>query len=661
MYKAKRVESTVQVKEPVNHIVIFDRSGSMWGTLSSLIDDLQERVEEMNLGDTVSAAWFSSEGGQFEWLVKAHVITDKSVKFLTTLLDKYRQTVAMTCFSEVIESIEAVLDVVEGYNKTNNLVFLTDGHPVVRDTAKEEQKTLKALERMAKRFSNALFIGYGSYYNKPFMAKMAEAVGGTLVSANARYDITHNLRDFFGQAEPLLAIGLETGQAFYITSGGVYNAKVENNTVYVPASTQYVYYEADNGDDEDEALYAAAYLKMTAAKADEALEILGKLGDVALIDMVNTAFTNEEYGKAEQAILKATLDPMYRFIKGRNTNYLPDPNAFCLLDLLDILASNDGVYFLPRHPDFQYKRTGVRTTKREGYPDFIEDAEQRVPFNTLVWHGSRANVSIQARIKGYVDLGAEAQLYGLPSHFRCEQVRNYTLIKDGVVNVEKLVVEIPESVQPLISMNGEYLSNNIFVLDLTSIPVINKKIADNLIGTVQEYLDLAEEELALEAGQKVYKYFRDLLNPNKVDVGSEYNEQQQIFLREKGIVKGIYSPPTDAEGFEDVYLALEVVLQKKGYSSFPSVEKVKEAVISGGKLNGPGTLMADFVKDAVSMGLPALESRLAAVKKDLYGIRKPMQQARFAIIVGHKWFSDIGREAQVGEWVIKLKTTEVKF
>lgn len=656
MYNKIKVQGET-TKGNVNWLVIFDRSGSMWGNLSALVDDLQEMVRtKMNAGDTLSAAWFSSENGQYDWFLKAHVIGDKSVAFVNNLLEDYRDTVAMTCFSEVLESAKAVAEMVKGYNATTNLVFLTDGHPVVSNTAKEEAATLTALE--ALNVDSALFIGYGSYYNKNFMTKMALATNGTLVHASSRKDVSPMLADFMGIANPMVAVDLVTGDAFYITSAGVYSAKLEADKVYVPATVKEVYYEGD-GEDED-GLYAAAYLKMTRGAADEALQLLGKVGDIRLVDIVNTAFTNEEYGNAEKAILEATLDGSKRYLKGRNTNYLPDPNAFCVLNLLNILSESDGVYFLPRHPEFQYQRTGVKRIQREGYPPFVETSG-RTPFNTLVWHGSRANVSIQARIGGYVELGPEAGMYGLSSHYPCERINTYTIIKDGVLNVDTLVVEMPDSVAAEISMNAVYLGENVWVLDLKSIPVLNQKIAKNSIGTIGEYLDLAAEELELEAAQKVYGYFRDLLNPNRLDADSELNEQQQLFLKEKGIVRGVFSPPTDAQGFEDVYLAKEIVVQRKGFSSFPSVEKVKEAIIGNSKLNPAGQFMQPYVQSAMALSGEQVEARLKSVKSDLRRLRKPMYLTRFAIVVGKVWFTDIGREAQVGDWSIKLKETEVKF
>lgn len=653
MFKKQTVEVAKQGN--VNHAIIIDRSGSMYGSLNQVIDDVQAMLPKLRNGDTLSVAWFSTEGGEYEWFIRNHIISPQSTEFLMKVLDNYRRTVGMTCFSEVLVSAQDVFAKMPAGNDTY-LTFLTDGHPVTRDNRKEEKKTLEALR--ALKVDSAVFIGYGSYYNKGFMVQMAQAANGTLVHASQPKDIRASIADFIENADPMVVINLRTNEAFYTTGGGVYKAKAEENKVFVPSSAREVYYLSSDGEMDEEAAYGYAYLLMTEAKQDEAIEMLGKVGDVALIDKVSKAFTNEEYGEAQNALLSAALFSNERFKGGKNLNYLPDPNAYCLLDLLNDL-NQEGVYFLPRSEHFKYNRIGAKRYTKDGYAKFIEDDEQKSPFTTLVWHGSQANVSLSATIKGTVDLGPQAALYGLPNPYPCVQIRNYALVKDGVLNIKELPVVVPPDVaKGIAGPSAQYLGDDTYVIDLSSLPIINRTIANEAVGSVGEYLSYAEQELMLEGAYKVYRHFYNLLNPNKVKDG-ELTEQQQVFLKDKGIVNGIYSPPSEPADFEDVYLAKEVVIAKKGYSSFPSVEKV----MTGGKLNGPGAVMYGFIPDALKMGVKELEAKVKEVKDRLKAVREPMYKARFAIIVGNKWFTDLTERdgATVGDWTVTLKEKQVKF
>jgi len=64
-------------------------------------------------------------------------------------------------------------------------MFLTDGYPVTSKNSSEEEKdTMIALEIIKDLVASSAFIGYGNYYNRDLMAKMAEITSGTLIHAD---------------------------------------------------------------------------------------------------------------------------------------------------------------------------------------------------------------------------------------------------------------------------------------------------------------------------------------------------------------------------------------------------------------------------------------------------------------------------------------------
>ena len=50
------------INAPINHIWIYDRSGSMEGTLAPLCKDIVEQAKLLKKGDTLTLCWFSGEG-----------------------------------------------------------------------------------------------------------------------------------------------------------------------------------------------------------------------------------------------------------------------------------------------------------------------------------------------------------------------------------------------------------------------------------------------------------------------------------------------------------------------------------------------------------------------------------------------------------------------
>ena len=47
---------------PMNHVWIYDRSGSMGWTLDRLVEDLAARANTIRAGDFLTLAWFSGPG-----------------------------------------------------------------------------------------------------------------------------------------------------------------------------------------------------------------------------------------------------------------------------------------------------------------------------------------------------------------------------------------------------------------------------------------------------------------------------------------------------------------------------------------------------------------------------------------------------------------------
>jgi hypothetical protein len=645
------VSSYVGKRTPVNHYLVFDRSGSMGLTLSKLIDNVLFVQKTIPFGDSLSIAWFSGEG-QYEWLLKAHIVGPDTSVFLMALLNQYRSTVGMTCFSEVLNDMKAVVKVTSLLSEYHSLMFFTDGFPVVRNLKKETENISAALSQLP--ITQALFVGYGSYYNKEFMARMAEAVNGSVVSASDITAVGAAYIDFVGQSNPLSLIRMEGSRAFYFTNEGFYPLKVEEGVALVPSNVKTFYTDAP-GDDPIEALYALALSHLKAYKADKALEVLTKLGDVRLVNMLSDAFTDEEYAGVEQAVLSAANCEWERFLGGRITDYV-SPNSTCVLDILKILADGNA-WFYPG--ESRYKRIGVPQMKLEGYPDFTCFTEA-VRMNKLVFNGERANVSIQTSVDGTIPVkyeGIAAQ------NVAVSQFRTYTVIKDGKLNMSDIEVGLDkptfQALKKVGAVEGRFTIKR--RINLTQFPLINRQTV--ALPSIRDVVEMKDLEVMLEARQKVLKR---MIPDEAIKLSDSYPPDVCDYLASIGVnpTTMVYNPPTEKGETKDKYLAMRVQFKKKGFSSLPSVEAVLAAQNSGRALtNAQELIWNEYSLISPTLSASYLETLLLTTKQQLARIRFELSKVVFAIVVGKKWFHELSERdgATYQDYTISLNTIEVEI
>jgi len=157
------------VKNPINHIWIYDRSGSMHYDLPALAKDLIYKAKEIPKGDTLSIGWFSSEG-QHNFILKGFKITDDAdYKILENVINKNKSSIGCTCFSEVLDDSNILLEDLAVISDKFSLMFFSDGYPVVRNYSKEIKAIHAAIAKLEGKITSSCMIGYGNYYNRELM------------------------------------------------------------------------------------------------------------------------------------------------------------------------------------------------------------------------------------------------------------------------------------------------------------------------------------------------------------------------------------------------------------------------------------------------------------------------------------------------------------
>lgn len=669
---AKPKEVT-KARGAVNHVWLYDRSGSMHALLGDLCEDLIKQARSIPVGDTLTLGWFSGEG-QHSLVLKGFKVTaNVDYAIVEKIVRANSTTMGSTCFSESLNDLRVAMEDLKAFSENFSFAFFTDGYPTVSNHQLEVQRILSTLDAVKGRLGSSLLIGYGESYNKELLTQMTERVGGSLIHSRDLSEVQIALHSFIAGVNPTKKVkvqlpgDLQKGllAVFSEHEGTVSTYAVENGTVEVgdnlaslwlvtPLTSEKQSKFDLNDDSLLRASYAGALVLVQRTKSAEAIDVLNWVGDPYLLEGVVNAFTNTEYGSVEGKLLEAVKEKPKRFLKGRKTDNVPSEGAFCLLDLLKLLMEDEAARFYPRHPDFQYKRIGKLRKPVEGYPHFEADMTG-VPFSTLTWHKEKLNLSVMAMITGTVNLlpqdGVTAEKVGLPPVYPTKIFRNYALIKDGKVNLSQLPISCSEVTKVYLTnlelikavdeSKGQQPNGHpgILTIDLAKLPTINRRRA-KAARSAKILAASAIEELRLECIMKV-------LNANHREQKEKEKAMQgpvENFLEMNGIKNGTFSPPVGkiTEGEQrDFELVRSFEVSVKGASSsLPKVEAV-EAMISKGKVN---TLVGKFMEQGINLlkatPVAQQEEQWKNMKKELERIRRASQEAKFALLLSKGWFEE---------------------
>jgi len=669
------------VRQPVNMIWIYDRSGSMYSTINGLVADMIRKVDHLSDGDSISVGWFSTEGGQFDFLVKGVIVSEESKKLLVKILERNKTVIGLTCFSEILEKTSTTLmsDLSE-YSGTFSLMFMTDGYPVVKNYQNEIKQIFTQLESISKRISSAMIVGYGSYYNKELLSKMSERLGASLVHSSHIDDFSNQLFDFTMNVPVLkrVEIPLPVLNPLYVCTfdgGSIVRIPVEiknSSTAIALVSEDYssFYVLADQSNIHDfthysgtdvfneydlyTALMSLAYVAVGDTKTDVAIDILSFIGDVCVIDAVNNSWTNEEYGKTQDVMLKTVINEDFRYYDGKQLDYVPSDNAFCLMDALSLLMNDEYAFFYPRHSGFEYNRIGAKTKELTDL-EFVADTDTACSFGNLTWNKKRLNLSLLAKINGYVSLPDDCEKVGLKKNFSCFKYRNYTIVKDGILNIQKLPVSMSEPVFNTLRDSGMidffevWDDGEVYIVDFTAVPIVNRVLVSNT--TASAYCELADRELEYEFRLNFLKKKLKQLDETGIISSpvSEFTPEQESYLENLGIkADRTFSPKVQPVETEDYYIAKEFNISVSKFSSIPKVDDVLQKMANG-KHTPSSSLMASIINDyeikkpngSVLDEIIFVKESIKFYNRNLVIVRNKMNFTKFGLFLSKRWFSDL--------------------
>ncbi len=694
---------------PVHHILCIDCSGSMWEDLPKVRQQLKDKLPKLlRENDTVSIIWFSGKGQCSALLTHERVAGLADLSRINEMIDRWLKPVGMTGFVDPINMVHNLV----ADSGLHSLFFMTDGC----ENQEGRTKVFGALGALANSgfLSSATFVEYGYYADRKLLADMAARVGGTLIFAESFDQYAPALeksltrmpstggktwRDLEGKAIARAAFALNDGALLsFFQEESHFSIEIDADlseawSLQTSAHGQYDLRRAlIEGIDFSliAAAYAAVSVFATLEKPEIVLAILQALGDKALVEQFGGCYGKQQYTIFQEAAKRAAFDPKERWKKGVDYNCIPKDDAFCVMDLLRILSEDEGNRALLDHPGFRYNRIGrARKLADPNAPAFFVRSDglldQGYPVDTLVFNEDRANVSIRIEREGVVDISNQIPpnlRNRLPGQIPSRQYRTYTVVKDGMLNIESLPVLMTEDtwdrlfragftgLTSIEQPNGKHLTT----LPLTGMPIINRKLVGEAV-TSQAFFETHIQLVEARAAQAVYNgYLKKYAPAAKQDQSFEtvYGEEAVKWLKSIGLTPAGYRPPEKSEKGSDEYLSKVLKVSIKGLSDLPSFTEAfdqwqknqlpKNAPDHRKKLTAGAELMAphikrveDFLAGDFYAGAADKAGVLTAFLKgeaadSTARVRRLLRRAAehtFRVIVGQAWFADY-RE---GDWM----------
>lgn len=640
-------ETPVIVNVPTNRIIVVDCSGSMGSALPQLRTHLKNKLPTMVLpDDTLTIIWFSSKnefGVLFE-AVNINSLTDLSN--INTAIDRFLRPTGLTGFKQPLEEVLKLTQKLQG---PSTMSFMTDGY----ENQWSKKDVIAVCNSLSNSLASATFVEYGYYADHGMLMDMAEEVGGSVVMAEDFTKYSETLGGNLRSNNSGKKIKINKITAPYVIGNvpdGFVIAKPDAvGTVTLPANTvSYSYLSGTGAIDSANDLKAAAYgvaALIMRGEADKALELTSVIGDVPLYKQVENSFSKQDYSRSvDLAKSYGTGNVKLFSTEPRKTDLIPDENAYNILTLLLDVSEGEGNYLNISHPEFTYNAIGNKRDTAEvgdtGFVPVFVDAsnEIKAEINALKFDEDRPNISILVKRPGKVSLPPND--YGFDGSIDSFIWRNYTIVKDGIVNVKKLPLILSKSTYDLLTQVGvidePFKVGKTFVIDTTKFPVINRGMA-----TPTKASDLFAKCFQLYQLRAIQKVMNSKIEKPAFgqNFASLYGEEGAAFLKNLGISEGGFSPKTVKGESVDAYISKVLEVKLSGLSSIPTVDAVEKAIAANKTLTPSQKVLSDainYVESVTDIGV-----ELASVKDKIKNLLREIVMIKFGIILGRKWFTDM--------------------
>jgi hypothetical protein len=707
-----------------NHFVGIDRSGSMYGVMGQMRDLFKNKIISL-LGsddDTLTLVAFSSRGDYSVICQGEKIRTLKDLKALHKKIDDELRATNLTGFVEPLREIARLAAELSSNGNASSLWFMSDGY----ENQWSRKEVLEAMRAASALMGSVTVVEFGDYADRALLSDMASAGGGEHIYTRDfdRYvpEMGKALRRRAGMGKIEVAVpgSVVGGFVYAVTDDALVSVSVEDGVAKVPSTLAEIAWlsDAPAGKDVGELgkkyLYAALSLYSARMQSEVVYPILKYLGDVRFVKDYSVCFGKQRYATFMESSKEAALG-RGRYELGQDFNCVPPDDCFTIWDLLQKLSGSNSQLLLDK---FEYKRVGAKTVSAADRlnrnesreidhlqeeieslngrlaaskgsieqmkelsaalqaaqgrineilaskvepPEFIPNDAGLVSVSGLVFNEERPNISVKVQRKGKVDLTGYKK-FDLPDSLDTQEWKSYTIVKDGLLNVERLPVRVPTAVwvelAPHLSADVLGTSDGCVdaIIDLTKIPVMNRAMVK--AASLDSFVELELRLAFARAKQKVLNHYVKEAGGG-VSAGklaNQFGAEAAAYLKSLGVTDSGYSPKRVTES-TDYYTGkfLSAVLYESGalaklasgksptgkLDELPSVDKVAGSKTArGGK-----ALMLEFLnyfdqkRTSGELTDDQLKQEKEAITKTVRELLLEKAKIVFTIIVGQTWFS----------------------
>lgn len=682
--------STVEVAPSVNHIFCVDISGSMYETLPKMRQQLKNKLPDLvGEGNTITIVWFSgpNECGILKEFVNVKNVSD--LKALNNAIDTFLKPMGLTSFYEPIEVTNKLISSpLVKPDSLFNFIFMSDGG----NNSHPWEEVMTEVHKLTGRVSGCTILEYGYWADTDKLQEMADAIGGQRVMAENFDEYEFVIENaLLSKKTPMVEVDISEFKSQMVVpvlleideeSKSIRTYDIARRTsVYLPENTKGFYYlqkikDGSNQIIQSPQVYAFIYMAVCRQRYDLVEKLLKVVSDKRFIDLYSCAFGKQRLEDLKSELSDAVFDKSRRYIDGVDTEFRPNSNRYCILDLMDDILSSDKNLMMVCDPEFRYNRTSAKskqkiiltqkeiqelsnTTTKLKADKILEGAAKRevkviypdrnygVSVSNLIWNEERANLSLQVRIP--VTLELPENTHGLTT-VDSSIFRNFTIIKDGILNVSSIPMRLTDDIAKKLSRIPKLVTavteNGVCTLDLTSLPIVNKTRVESVRMDL-----LASYEVDLLKYRTYKKYLGWLkksskyLNTGEVTRISQLSSEVDEYLKSLGITDLGYSPAMEKDYTGDFYMAPTLKSTISKFSSLPKIEDIMKKVADGKSLTVSQEYMRTLM-DEIDSKIDNNDYRSSVdTLYELYDdytkstIRK-IAQSKFALILSRRWFCD---------------------
>lgn len=543
-----------------HRIFCIDCSYSMAGSLADIRTQLQNKIASLlRPDDFMSLVWFSGRG-QCGTIFEHYSI--KNVIDLSNIhasIQTYLKPVGSTGFVEPARLIKTLVD--KYPDEVCQVYFLTDGceNTWSREECKQEFATFAGVP--------TVLVEYGYSCDRPLLDELAEVCGGVHIFnedfpsfeqsfGQFMLNKVPNARRIISSDVPVVYLDPDTGDVVY--------RQPKNGVVAIPdtcAEAWHIRLDEQEDAPGNRDLYIELSVHIMMRANEKCKELLSKLGDKFVTRLYAATYSKQDYSRLLDHIKNCIHTPdQCAFREGVDHDYMPPDDMFNVLTLLQTLEGDCQSRFHPYHAEFGYSRI-AKSSAANLSSTFLPNKSLGATIS-LVYHSSRANVSIQCVIHGHT-LTETGEV-------RADKaIRNYTVIKDGIKHVTTLPVSISEATFHILQREGciaagvPYNRATVYVVDLTHLPVVNRKfILDVQNNSLLDFATKHVELMHKKASVKYWKKRKSMLEDEKKEDGREEDSGFSLASSKRG----------DDDGkVRDFYTAPELCVKIGKCSSLPTV------------------------------------------------------------------------------------------